>query len=231
MAIFSGPNLVTDGLILYLDAANTRSYPGSGTTWSDLSSMGYSMTLDGTSYNTSENTPYLEFTGDHGRITYASGSGLWLITDTFTIHGFFRDKSNSAGWCFIWGFNDADDINLFHSTSDRFFHNNGPSIEDNVDLYNKGWVFYSLVCNAGSATMYRKFSTDSGLTIGNAGTVNLSGQWAINATDFQIGATNEGSKSYAHPALDVSNVLFYNRALSVSELTQNLDAHRGRFGL
>jgi hypothetical protein len=231
MGIASGPNIVFDGLVLCLDAANTRSYPGSGNTWTDLSSMGYSMTLDGTSYNTSENTPYLEFTSDHGRIIYASGSGLWLITDTFTIHGFFRDKSDSGSWCFIWGFNDNNDINLFHETTTRVFHNNGPSIEDNVDLYNKGWVFYSLVCNAGSATMYRKFSTDSGLTVGNAGTVNLSGQWAINAGDFQIGATNEVSKSYAHPALDVSNVLVYNRALSVAEVRQNYDAHRTRFGL
>ena len=189
------------------------------------------MSLDGTSYNTSENTPYLEFTSDHGRITYTAGSGLWLITDTFTIHGFFRDKSASTSWCFIWGFNDGNDINLFHRTSTRVFHNNGPSIEDNVDLYNKGWVFYSLVCNAGIVTMYRKFSTDSGLTVGNDGTVNTSGQWAINTNDFQIGATNEASKSYAHPALDVSNVIVYNRALSVSELTQNLDAHKGRFGL
>jgi hypothetical protein len=37
MAYFHSPRIVTDGLVLALDAANTKSYPGSGTTWSDLS--------------------------------------------------------------------------------------------------------------------------------------------------------------------------------------------------
>jgi len=37
MAAEGGPNIIEDGLVLYLDAANKKSYPGSGTTWSDLS--------------------------------------------------------------------------------------------------------------------------------------------------------------------------------------------------
>jgi hypothetical protein len=37
MAVFAGPKIVENGLILYLDAANEKSYPGSGTTWFDLS--------------------------------------------------------------------------------------------------------------------------------------------------------------------------------------------------
>ena len=37
MASFAGPNLITDNLVLSLDASNTNSYPGSGTTWFDMS--------------------------------------------------------------------------------------------------------------------------------------------------------------------------------------------------
>ncbi len=47
MAFFRGPNIVTDGLVLALDAASPRSYPGSGTTWKDLSGGNYDFTLDG----------------------------------------------------------------------------------------------------------------------------------------------------------------------------------------
>ena len=36
-----GPNVVTDGLVLYLDAGNTKSYPGTGTVWYDVSGNGY----------------------------------------------------------------------------------------------------------------------------------------------------------------------------------------------
>ena len=45
MAFSFSPRIVTDGLVLYLDAANQRSYPGSGTTWSDISRGGNNGTL------------------------------------------------------------------------------------------------------------------------------------------------------------------------------------------
>ena len=40
MGISYNPRTITDGLVLCLDAANTKSYPGSGTTWADLSGNG-----------------------------------------------------------------------------------------------------------------------------------------------------------------------------------------------
>ena len=46
------PHIVTDGLVLCLDAANPRSYPGSGTTWYDLSGNGYNCELANTTFNT-----------------------------------------------------------------------------------------------------------------------------------------------------------------------------------
>jgi len=47
MGTYGGPDTVTDGLVLALDAANKKSYPGSGTTWYDLSGNGFNFTLDG----------------------------------------------------------------------------------------------------------------------------------------------------------------------------------------
>ena len=37
MGAFGGPDIITDGLVLALDAGSERSYPGTGTTWKDLS--------------------------------------------------------------------------------------------------------------------------------------------------------------------------------------------------
>ena len=45
MAFYSNPKIVTDGLTLLLDAGSENSYPGSGTTWTDLSGNGYDATL------------------------------------------------------------------------------------------------------------------------------------------------------------------------------------------
>jgi hypothetical protein len=54
MATFTGPNVVSQGLVLALDAGNSKSYPGSGTTWSDLSGNGNNGTLvNGVGYNSS----------------------------------------------------------------------------------------------------------------------------------------------------------------------------------
>ena len=50
MATITGPNLVTDGLVLSLDAASARSYPGSGSTWSDLSGNSHDFTIEATGF-------------------------------------------------------------------------------------------------------------------------------------------------------------------------------------
>ena len=56
MALAHSPKIVTDGLVLCLDAANPKSYPGSGTTWTDLSGNGNNGTLvNGASYNSVNN--------------------------------------------------------------------------------------------------------------------------------------------------------------------------------
>jgi hypothetical protein len=53
MAFYYSPKIVTDGLVLYLDAGNQLSYPGSGTTWTDLSRSQTNGTLvNGPTFNT-----------------------------------------------------------------------------------------------------------------------------------------------------------------------------------
>ena len=63
MTIGYGPTVVTDGLVLALDAADRNSYPGSGTTWTDLSGNGNNGTLDNSVTYTSNNGGGLSFDG------------------------------------------------------------------------------------------------------------------------------------------------------------------------
>jgi hypothetical protein len=51
MALTHSPRIITDGLVLCLDAGNPKSYPGSGTTWTDLSGRGNNGTLNGATYS------------------------------------------------------------------------------------------------------------------------------------------------------------------------------------
>ena len=50
MTIKHSPRIVTDGLVVHYDAANTKSYPGSGTAWKDLSGKGNNGTIYGATF-------------------------------------------------------------------------------------------------------------------------------------------------------------------------------------
>lgn len=74
MALSHSPSIVTNGLVLCLDAANTKSYPGSGTTWTDLSGRGNNGTLvNGVGYNS----------GNLGSLVF-DGVDDYVITSTIT---------------------------------------------------------------------------------------------------------------------------------------------------
>jgi hypothetical protein len=67
MAISHSPRIVRDGLVLALDAADRNSYPGTGTTWNDLSGNGRNFTLDGSGITWSSNGT---FTLEDGGASY-----------------------------------------------------------------------------------------------------------------------------------------------------------------
>ena len=74
MAGTVAPNIVTDGLVMYLDAANTKSYPGSGTTWYDIGGSGDNGTLtNGPTFNSKG---YLEFDGTNDWLTIPGADTL-----------------------------------------------------------------------------------------------------------------------------------------------------------
>ena len=78
MGVTYNPRIVTDGLVLALDAGNTKSYPGSGTTWTDLSGNGNNGTFVGTTtFDSSTNS--ISF--DSGSNTYVQTPFNSLLTD------------------------------------------------------------------------------------------------------------------------------------------------------
>lgn len=216
MAVYEGPNVIHDGLVLCLDASNTNSYSGTGTTWLDLSSNAYQCTLSGspTLYG-----KFLSFTwGKTGTITNNS-TALFTMGNTFTLHALFSDHNAGTDWGFICGFGDGDsNINLFHKTASRVLYNDGPVIADTVDLYNTGWYFYTLSVSAGNASLYRNTTLVSGPTAGT---------WTNPAGGFTIAKASSGYPNI----IDFSLIAMYNVALTGLQIAQNFNAIRGRFQL
>ena len=103
--MFTGPNIVTEGLVLALDAGNKKSYTGSGTTWYDLSGNGYNAI-------SSNNSTYLEYDSSEKAWNFKGGedesNGIYIqnlnyVTGTsdkisnMTISCFLKAKSGSSG--------------------------------------------------------------------------------------------------------------------------------------
>ena len=117
---YANGKIVTDGLVLSLNAADRNSYPGSGTTWTDTSGNGNNGTLtNGPTFN-SGNGGYIQFDGTNDRVDIADANSLDFGTGGFTILVWVggitsypgssgaiiwkgsRFDANLAGWSISW---------------------------------------------------------------------------------------------------------------------------------
>jgi hypothetical protein len=118
MAFFHSPRIVTDGLVLALDAANSLSYPGSGTTWTDLSGKGNNGTLvngptfdqanggsivfDGTDDYVNLPDGLLSGTGDFTIIQWVQCDGAGIGTTFGNFGAGTLQFGWSASYVFLW---------------------------------------------------------------------------------------------------------------------------------
>ena len=103
MSIFYNPRIVTDGLVLALDAGNTKSYPGSGTTWTDLSGRGNTGTLTNGPTYSSANGGSIVFDGTNDHVTMSGNniSGLSAETTDFSICIWVKYNSTASYGAFF----------------------------------------------------------------------------------------------------------------------------------
>ena len=93
MSVIWGPEIVKSGLVLYLDAGNQNSYPGTGTTWTDISRNNNNGTLtNGPTFN-SENGGSIVFDGTNDYVSTALTS-----TNSFTWNVWYKTNTVSNGF-------------------------------------------------------------------------------------------------------------------------------------
>ena len=216
MAFHYSPRIINDrSLILYLDAANPRSYPGTGTVWTDISKSEYNSTLLGTTYNSTES----------GSIVF-NGSTSRVSCGNITI--------GSSGTVNLWFKQDAAIANkgLVGIGTNTWLYIGGSGANTRLSMYNNS--IYASDIALGSSTSWNFASfVWSGTTL----TIYLNGGSAISST---ISFTNSGSVVIGvYPNLTspsyfngrISNVQIYNRNLSADEVLQNYNATKSRYGL
>jgi hypothetical protein len=218
--MFTGPHLVTDGVVLCLDAANRLSYPGSGTAWNDLSGNRNTGTLVGSPTFNSSNGGNIVFDGSTKRATLTTPFGksgftavsIWynrvenvsstswrtlLATVSTNIHHLISQNTSRVLGIFDGSFRSFG----YTPPIDGYFHNYVVVYESavNATLYVDG-VFFSTI------NIILNLETSP---IGSIGNWNSGDYWAGNIAATQI----------------------YNRALSAGEIQQNYNATKTRFGL
>jgi hypothetical protein len=220
VALSHSPSIVINGLVLCLDAANSKSYPGSGTTWTDLSGRGNTGTLTGAGYN-SANGGSLTFDGTDDIVNTTLNQTTTFGSSGFTfVRRALLGNTNFGVDGFGFGFNhDASNTNKWNIT---FY----PSYNIlNFDSYTPNFgnnEFITLWYNGtDTIRLYRNGELLSSLSVPNTKTYR-------NA-NVLIGTFNQGGWS---PFLGkIYLVQAYNRALTATEISQNYNALRGRFGI
>ena len=103
MGFYDGPTIVTNGLVLLLDAADNNSYSGSGTTWSDLSGNNNTGTLtNGPTFgSTNGGTIVFDGTNDYAEITTRNTALEFQPTQPYSCFVFFRSPAAAANGAII----------------------------------------------------------------------------------------------------------------------------------
>jgi hypothetical protein len=214
--------IVTQGLLVHLDAGNTTSYPGSGTTWFDLSGNSRNFTLNNTTFN-SANGGSIDFNGSNST---TSKNNLGSLTG-FTACVWLKRTGAStgfAGLAFSRSTGNTSGLNFYSTTHTLGYHwndasntwgwNSGVTVPDNT------WVMATVTVDSVKAVVY--------LNDGATSATNNVSHSASNFSVFELGADSTANRFFNG---DMAISTIYNRALTLSEVAQNYNANRGRFGL
>ena len=226
MSVAAGPDIVEDGLVLALDAGNIRSYPGSGSSWNDISGNSNNGTLtNGPTFSSADGgSILLDGTND-----YVNGVHNSQLDTTGSMTGacWFKLTDTASDWVRVLGKGDSTNrtFGLWYNTgSNTFLYQRYGSSNSNVST-----TSFTIALN----TWWNIVGTSSGSSHilylnGEAVSSGSTGSTFYSSTDpYAIGYA--GIHSY-HQG-NVANCKIYNRALTSAEVKQNYNAIKSRFGL
>jgi hypothetical protein len=241
MAFHHSPRIITDGLVLSLDAADKNSYPGSGTTWSDLSGNGYDFTLTNANLWTAnaDGTHYMDFT--NGGSKYIPGGTLTNVPAyaEATICIWSAIKAPDSQWkTLVRGATSDHQVIIFTTdgVSLGMYDNNSAGFIDTGwdvnTMSNYQTQFHFMVWKLSTSSPYYQFYYDGNLSSSTASLTNSNA--TFNNGFASVGAyhnANSTPTSYGQPWGKIGSFAYYSRHLTEAELKQNFNAHRHRFGV
>ena len=230
-----GGDIVTNQLVSYLDAANTKSYISGSTTWNDLSIGGNTMSLvNGPTFN-SNNNGSIVFDGIDDRVSRTSSINTgqnftvsaWIYP---TLLGTTRrcvvansmNYSSTNGWLFSTS-----------TVNNALFLSIGADLSYRVSVANvltvNQWAFVSGVCINGGENilLYVNGREVPSYSFSVLGTRTITYTYP----QFNLGFRNAGGVTTDPYTGRIAQTAVYTRALSAEEILQHYNATKSRFGL
>tara|TARA_R110001606_G_scaffold397940_1_gene575815 strand:+ start:679 stop:1350 length:672 start_codon:yes stop_codon:yes gene_type:complete len=222
MAFHYSPKTVTDGLVLAVDAANKKSYPGSGTVWNDLSGNANTGTLTNGPAFDIKNSGNVNFDGTNDYIALTST----ITNSIYTLNFWYKMGANDGGYGYFTGVAGGKGLAISEGGTaiglsyGNFYYFNGGAVKmtQSTLLTTGVWNNISAVIDtsAGNIKIYLNGSIITNQSVSSMSTtVSEIGRYVPSNTHFLNG--------------NMASFKIYNRALTSTEVVQNYNATKNRF--
>ena len=236
MGSSAGPNIVRSGITLALDSANQRSYLGSGTTWTDLSGGGYTATMQGSVPFSNEGLGCFDFatvTGDSSAaasLGFTFAANMVPTTGNFTLNFWVKNPPVNSGQSGLFS-NSADGNGYrFGIGKDGVYWLIGPAYSEAglsflSTLNSTSWYNVVAIFARGEATPQIRLYLN--------GVFQTSANFPTTQTAFPSVAPGIVRSACCMPlfAGKLACVSVYSKSLTATEVLQNYNATKTRFGL
>jgi hypothetical protein len=222
-----GVNIVTNGLVLYLDASNTKSYVSGSTTWNDVSRSGNNGTLtNGPTFNSS-NGGSIVFDGSNQYIKPPNSTTLqltnftlssWVRINVQNINQYIIDTSTNGGSGFGYSYRIKADNKI------RFWAYDANNALDSTTTISPN-IWYNILVTYNNTSKIQSIYINGVFNVSNTHTNTFV---VSTVTNLQIGGSLVLG-GYING--NIAQTSIYNRNLSASEVLQNYNAIKSRFGL
>lgn len=235
MAANLGPKIIRTGLVLDLDAADQNSYIGSGTSWYDSSGNNNKGTLiNGPTFNSGNggsivfngSTQYVDITNTASTFGFANTTftvNIWFKQSTLSTGALISKDGSNSGWS-IWTVNDGTVVPFLKngSTVDAYQKQTSVIIKTNT------WTNVTCIITTSTTVTANNNIVIYANGVLNTGTVTSVTTYGSDSS-FNIYLGRRGTSPYLNGNIAIAQI--YNRGLTATEVLQNYNATKSRFGL
>lgn len=221
------PTVVKSGLEIYLDANDSSSWPGSGSTWYDISGNGRNHTLFNTGEATVDGAKSIAFIANGDKCQPASSTYTFGSNHSMVAWGHMLTSAQAPTWRTLWRTQTVDHpiivqdntglIGYYDSDTATF---NSYGVDADANSLENTWVMYTIVASGGTTTLY---INDNQLS----GSVSFTANGLDHDAIGNLNTSAAGNQYFGY----VGAALIYSKALSLAEISQNYDAMKATYGI